>query len=66
MDSVLDRADEQLIDNTVRRIPAEAVVPLVNTLQRYVKVGWSFSFIQWFAAFISPKLGQTYDVHTRY
>jgi len=37
VDSVLDRADEQLIDNTVRRIPAEAVVPLVNTLQRYVK-----------------------------
>jgi len=37
LDSVLDRADDELIDNTVRRIPAEAVVPLVTTLQKYVK-----------------------------
>jgi len=37
LDSVLDRADQELIDNTVRRIPAEAVVPLVTTLQKYVK-----------------------------
>merc|ERR1712080_413772 len=34
LDSVLDRADDELIDNTVRRIPAEAVVPLVTTLQK--------------------------------
>jgi len=37
LSSVLDRADPQLIDNTVRRIPAEAVVPLVQTLMRFIK-----------------------------
>ena len=37
LDSVPDRADQELIDNTVRRIPAEAVVPLVTTLQKYIK-----------------------------
>lgn len=37
LDSVLDRAGQELIDNTVRRIPTEAVVPLVTTLQKYVK-----------------------------
>eukprot|EP00090_Calanus_glacialis_P015613 TRINITY_DN2460_c0_g1_i2.p1 TRINITY_DN2460_c0_g1~~TRINITY_DN2460_c0_g1_i2.p1 ORF type:complete len:606 (-),score=281.26 TRINITY_DN2460_c0_g1_i2:53-1870(-) len=37
LDSVLDRADLELIDNTVKRIPAEAVVPLVSVLQKYIK-----------------------------
>lgn len=37
LSSVLDRADPELIDNTVRRIPAEAVVPLVTTLMRFIK-----------------------------
>jgi len=37
LDSVLDRADVELIDNTVKRIPAEAVVPLVTVLQKYIK-----------------------------
>jgi len=37
LQSVLDRADPQLIDNTVARIPVEAVVPLVNTLMRFIK-----------------------------
>merc|ERR1719420_2106479 len=37
LDSVLDRADLELIDNTVKKIPAEAVVPLVTVLQKYIK-----------------------------
>jgi len=37
LDSVLDRADMELIDNTVKKIPAEAVVPLVTVLQKYIK-----------------------------
>jgi len=37
LDSVLDRADVELIDNTVKKIPAEAVVPLVTVLQKYIK-----------------------------
>lgn len=37
LNSVLDRADPELIDNTVRRIPAEAVVPLVTTLMKFIK-----------------------------
>jgi len=37
LDSVLDRADMELIDNTVKKIPAEAVVPLVAVLQKYIK-----------------------------
>jgi len=37
LDSVLDRADLELIDNTVKRMPAEAVVPLVTVLQKYIK-----------------------------
>jgi len=37
LNSVLDRADPELIDNTVRLLPAEAVVPLISTLQKYIK-----------------------------
>ena len=37
LDSVLDRADLTLIDNTVRRLPAEAVLPLVTVLQKYLR-----------------------------
>ena len=43
LNSVLDRADEELIDNTVRRLPTESVVPLVTTLQKYIKVRAGFS-----------------------
>ena len=39
LDSVLDRADEDLIAKTVGRLPVEAVVPLVEELQHYIKVG---------------------------
>ncbi len=38
LDAVLDRADEDLIDKTVRKLPVERVFPLVATLQRYIKV----------------------------
>jgi len=37
LSSVLDRTDSQLIDNTVRRMPVEAIVPLVTILMRYIK-----------------------------
>jgi len=37
LSSVLDRADPELIDNTVKRIPVEAVVPLVNILMKFIK-----------------------------
>ena len=38
LNQVLDRANEELIDNTVRRLPVEAVVPLIQVLQKYLKV----------------------------
>ena len=38
LDSVLDRADEELIEKTVRRLPVEAVLPLITELQHYIKV----------------------------
>ena len=37
LDSVLDRADDALIDTTVRKLPVEGVVPLIEELQRYIK-----------------------------
>merc|ERR1712029_644595 len=37
LDSVLDRADLTLIDNTVRKLPVEAVLPLVTVLQRFIR-----------------------------
>ena len=38
LDSVLDRADEELIDNTVRKLPVEGVIPLIEELQQYIRV----------------------------
>ena len=37
LDSVLDRPDLELINNTVKRIPSEAIVSLVSLLQKYIK-----------------------------
>ena len=34
---MLDRADLTLIDNTVSRLPPEAVLPLVRVLQKYIR-----------------------------
>ena len=38
LDSVLDRANDDLIDNTVKKLPVEGVIPLVKELQHYIKV----------------------------
>jgi len=38
LNSVLDRADEELIEKTVRKMPVESVLPLVTELQHYIKV----------------------------
>jgi hypothetical protein len=38
LDSVLDRADSELIDKTVRKLPVEGVIPLIQELQHYIKV----------------------------
>lgn len=37
LDSVLDRADIELIDKTVCKLPVEGVIPLINELQHYIK-----------------------------
>ncbi len=37
LNSVLDRADEELIDKTVRKLPVEGVVPLIEELQSYIR-----------------------------
>lgn len=37
LDSVLDRANDDLIDNTVKKLPVEGVIPLVKELQHYIK-----------------------------
>jgi len=37
LDSVLDTADMELINTTVKKIPAEDVVPLVSALQKYLQ-----------------------------
>ena len=38
LQSVLERADEELIKNTVKRLPLEAVVPLLEVLHHYIQV----------------------------
>ena len=38
LDSVLDRANDDLIENTVKKLPVEGVIPLVQELQHYIKV----------------------------
>ena len=38
LDSVLDRADDELIENTVRKLPVDGVIPLIEELQHYIKV----------------------------
>jgi len=37
LDSVLDRADEELIENTVKKLPVEFIIPLITELQHYIK-----------------------------
>lgn len=38
LNSVLDRADEELIEKTVRKLPVESILPLITELQHYIKV----------------------------
>ena len=38
LNSVLDRADEDLIDKTVRKLPVEGVVPLIEELHNFIRV----------------------------
>jgi len=38
LSSVLDRADEEIIDKTVRKLPVEGVVPLIEELHKHLKV----------------------------
>ena len=38
LQSVLERADDELIKNTVKRLPLEAVVPLLEVLHHYIQV----------------------------
>ena len=37
LESVLERADDELVKNTVRRLPLEAVVPLLEVLHHYIQ-----------------------------
>ena len=40
LESVLERADDELINNTVKRLPIEAIVPLLEELQHYIQVNF--------------------------
>ena len=54
LESVLERADEDLITDTVKRLPLEAVLPLLETLHHYIQVriffGIFFPFCHFFLA----------------
>ena len=39
LESVLERADDELINDTVKRLPLEAVLPLLEILHHYIQVG---------------------------
>ena len=42
LESVLERADDDLINDTVKRLPIEAVTPLLEVLQHYIQVFFHF------------------------
>jgi len=52
LESVLERADEELINDTVKRLPLEAVLPLLETLHHYIqgKTPLVFSHGKWLKA----------------
>lgn len=76
LNSVLHRADEELIDTTVRKLPVTHVVPLVEHLQKFIKgrgmVGqvhsnWLRSVLQHHTAYLmsnSAAEGMLAGVHT--
>merc|ERR1712025_1351070 len=45
LQSVLERADDELIKNTVKRLPLEAVVPLLEVLHHYIQGRGNVVFI---------------------
>ena len=47
LESVLERADEDLITDTVKRLPLEAVLPLLETLHHYIQVRTFFFQTFW-------------------
>ena len=64
LESVLNRADLELIDNTVKKIPVEAVVPLVTVLQRYIRSRGmvNASHAKWLKAVLSVHTGYLVSV----
>ena len=38
LESVLERADDEQINNTVKRLPIEAIVPMLEELQHHIQV----------------------------
>ena len=46
LESVLERADDELINNTVKRLPIEAIVPLLEELQHYIQVNFMKMFLK--------------------
>ena len=56
LQSVLERADDELIKNTVKRLPLEAVVPLLEVLHHYIQVySKSLFFVQKFSFHFQKK-----------
>ena len=60
LQSVLERADDELIKNTVKRLPLEAVVPLLEVLHHYIQVYFihyskSLFFVQKFSFHFQKK-----------
>lgn len=45
LQSVLERADDELVKNTVKRLPLEAVVPLLEVLHHYIQGRGNVVFI---------------------
>merc|ERR1711872_837465 len=64
LESVLNRADLELIDNTVQKIPVEAVGPLVTVLQRYIRSRGmvNASHAKWLKAVLSVHTGYLVSV----
>merc|ERR1711899_486152 len=52
LESVLERVDEELINDTVKRLPLEAILPLLETLHHYIqgKTPLVFSHGKWLKA----------------
>jgi len=60
LESVLERADDELINDTVKRLPLEAVLPLLEILHHYIqgKVSLVFSHGKWLKAVLQHHTSQ--------